>query len=407
MNRFSIEDRKIIAGVDLGTSHVTCVIGFLSKSGIELVGVAQVPHKGIYKGRIVNMKETSEAIQHVCKESEVMANLQVSQLFLGIGGDYHVFFSQGMSVISSQQVTIEDVNRAVETAKAVSLPTGHRLLHVLPKNFTVDQEGPFFNPLALSGLRLETDVLMISIPDASVQNVLQCLRYAGYSARGLVFQPLANTLSILSEDEKQSGVCMLDIGQDQTYFTVVAGLRIKHIGSLFMGGEDFTHDLMTKLRIPRDLAEQIKIKYGHLVFQKEWDDKDDLIEECHDWNIKVTLKEVNEVLLTRAETLFQEVHHQLQSLQYLDELEGGLVLTGKGSYLKGLDEVGRSIMERSVKVGSIVESLGITDIENRKDYATAVGILSYVQNEKLLDYRVDHLEGKVFKIKRWMQELFP
>ena len=407
MARFSIEDRRTVVGIDLGTSSIKCAIGVLSPDGIEVAGASQIPHKGLHKGRIVNMKETSEAVQEACKEAEAVAGLQTAQLFLGIGGEYRVFSSQGMSVISSQQVTSDDVNKAVETAKAVPMRTGHRLLHVLPKNFTVDQEGPFFNPLGLSGLRLETAVLMVSLPESSVQNALQCLRYAGYSARGLVLQPLALTLSVLNDDEKQSGVCVVNIGQDHTCFTVVLDSRVHQIGSIPIGGEDFTHDLMLDLKISWDIAESIKLKYGNILFHEDWEDEEVILEECREWNIQVTHKKVNQILKSRSELLFHEIRNQLESFRCFNRIEGGVILTGRGSSLRGLVETGRSILEKPVKKGIVQNCSGVKDMDNRNDFATALGILSYAYHEKSMDYRSEHWEGRIFKIRRWVQDLLP
>ena len=406
MGRFNIEDKKVVAGVDLGATNVRCLIGTVSSNELTLAGSASVPHKGLYKGRIVNMKETASALQKAIEEVEVMAGLQVSQLFLGISGDHHIFSSQGMSIISSQQVTVDDLNKTVETAKAVSLPTGHRLLHVLPKSFTVDQEGPFFNPLGLSGLRLETSVMMVSIPETNVQNALQCLRYAGCSARGLVLQPLATSLAILTENEKKSGVCVLDIGQDQTSLTVVINARMHYIGSLSMGGEDFTHDLMSELKIPRDLAEKIKLKYGNIYSKMEWDNEETTLEELQKWDINTSEKHINAILATRAELLFEEAKQQLEALSYFDQLEEGLVLTGGGSALKGLVETGRSFMEKPVKKATIKRCSGMSELENKNNFATALGVLCYVQNENTLDYRSNYPDGRTMKIKRYLQDLF-
>ena len=406
MSRFNIEDKKVVAGIDLGATSVRCLIGTLSSNELTLAGAACISHKGLYKGRIVNMKETAEALQEGIKEAEVMAGLQVSQLFLGISGDYDTFSSQGMSIIPSQQVTVDDLNKAVETAKAVSLPTGHRLLHVLPKSFTVDREGPFFNPLGLSGLRLETSVMIVSIPETNIQNALQCLRYAGCSARGLVLQPFATSLSILNDNEKKSGVCVLDIGQDQTCFTVVINSRINYIGSLSMGGEDFTHDLMSELKIPRDLAENIKIKYGDILPKEDWDDEETILDELQKWEMNINVKKINVVLAARAELLFEEARSQLESLGYFDRLEEGVILTGGGSSLRGLIETGRSLMKKPVKKAIIKEFPGSNEIENRNYFATALGVLCYIQNENTLDYRSNYSDGKVLKIKRWMQDLF-
>ncbi len=404
MGRFNIEDKKVVAGIDLGASKVRCLIGTLSSNELTLAGSSCVSHKGLYKGRIVNMKETAFALQKAKEEAEVMAGTQISQLFLGISGDYHIFSSQGMSIISSQQVTVEDLNKAVDTAKAVPLPTGHRLLHVLPKSFTVDREGPFFNPLGLSGLRLETSVMMVSIPETNVQNALQCLRYAGCSARGLVLQPLATSLSILTENEKKSGICVLDIGQDQTCFTVVIDSRVHHIGSLPMGGEDFTHDLMSELKIPRNLAEEIKLKHGNICVKTEWDEKEITPDELQKWEINTDIKKINAILSARAELLFESVKQQLKSLGYMNRLEEGLVLTGGTSALKGLIESGRALMEKPIKKAVISRFSKASELENKNDFATALGVLCYIQNENTLDYRSNY--RKALKIKRYLQDLF-
>ena len=408
MSRFSIEDKRVVTGIDLGATSVRCLIGTLASNELTLAGSSRIAHKGLYKGRIVNMKETAEALQQAIEEAEVMAGLQTSQLFLGINGDYNIFSSQGMAIIPSHQVTVDDLNKAVETAKAVSLPTGHRLLHVLPKNFTVDREGPVFNPLGLSGLRLETSVMIISIPETNIQNALQCLRYAGCSARGMVLQPLATNLSILKENEKQSGVCVLDIGQDQTCFTVVIDSRVHHIGSISIGGEDFTHDLMVELKISRDLAENIKLKYGNLV-TSDWDDVEP-ISELHtgdtNGDTNIDSQKINAILSARAELLFTEVKAQLESLTYFKRLEEGIILTGGGSSLRGLVETGHALMEKPVKKAVIREFPGSHDLENRNDFATALGVLCYVQDENTLDYRSNYPDGKVLKIKKWVQDLF-
>ncbi len=405
MGRFNMEDRRVVTGIDLGTSSVRCVVGVLSTDAIELAGVAQVAHKGLSKGRIVNMKETALALQQVCEEAEVSSGLQINQLFLGLGGDYHIFSSQGMAIIDSHQVTGEDLNKAIETAKAVPLPSSHRLLHVLPKNFMVDGEGPFFNPLGLSGLRLETSVSMVSIMDANVQNALQCLRYAGYSARGLVLQPLASGLSVMGEEGQSSGVCVLDIGQDQTSFIIIMDSRINHIGSIRMGGEDFTHDLMQELQIPRDQAEAIKIKYTQEILKNSSESSEE--EKAEYSSSEFSDQKIHEILTSRAELLFEELKRQIEALHYLDLIEGGVVITGRGGYLPGLNDIGKSILSKPVSNGGVPQWLGVKDLSDKQDYTTALGILLYAQNEKDLDYRCNHLKGHVFKIKRWMQELLP
>ena len=406
MTRFNIEDKKVVAGIDLGASKVRCLIGTLSSNELQLTGAATIPHKGLYKGRIVNMKETASALRQAIEEAEVMAGLQVSRLFLGISGDYHTFSSQGMSIVSSGQVTLDDLSSAVETAKAVSLPADHRLIHVLPKSFTVDRAGPFFNPLGLAGLRLETSVMMVSIPESNVQNAIQCLRYAGCSAKGLILQPLATSLAVVSEDEKKVGICVLDIGQDQTYLTAVLDSRVHYIGSLSMGGEDFTHDLMSELKISRDFAENIKLHYGNILPESEWENQETLTEELQEWDMEIDIKKVKAILKTRAELLFEEAKNRLDSLNCLDRLEEGMILTGGGSSLKGLMEIGRSIINKPVKMALLNTTSGMKEIANKPEFATALGILCYIQNEKILDYRSHYSDGKVLKIKKWMEDIF-
>jgi len=404
MGRFSIEDKKVIAGIDLGATAVRCLIGTLSANELTLIGAAQVPHKGLHKGRIVNMKEASTSLKQAIEEAEVMAGSQTNQIFLGLNGDYQMLSSQGMAIVPSQQVTMDDLNKAVETAKAIPLPMGHRLLHVLPKNFTVDREGPFFNPLALSGLRLETSVMMLTLPETAVQNALQCLRYAGHSARGLVLQPVATSLSLSNEDEKKSGICVLDIGQDQTGFAIILDSRIHYIGSLPIGGEDFTHDLMSEFKIPRDIAENVKIDHGNLLPKDEWES--DEVVDVEPLEINISSQMLNTALTIRAELLFKTLKEQLISLNYFSALEEGIILTGRGSSLKGLVELGRTIMEKPTRKATIREFPGITELENKNDFSTALGILCYVQNESTLDYRSHYPEGKVMKIKRWVNDLF-
>ena len=407
MGRFSIEDRKIVASLDLGTSNIKCAIAGIDQGGLELHGVAKVAHRGLCRGHIVNMKETSEAIRTAFDEAEVMAGKQVAQLILGFGGEYSVFSSHGMSIIPSGQVTAEDVFKSIETARAVPLSNGHRMVHVLPKSFTVDGMGPFVNPLGLSGLRLETDVLIVSVADNSVQNIFQCLRYAGYSAKTLVMQSLASTLSLLNEEEKKSGVCVLDIGQDQSSVALVANHRVQYLGTLPMGGEDFTHDLMQSLKISRDLAESIKNKYGRILNPQDCEPNymEEHIPELESLGVPVNQKKVNDILSLRAEILFRALRDALQN--YKDHpLTGGVVLTGGGSRLRGLSDVGRGIIDKPVKNGVVHVVPGLKDLKNRNDYVVAIGLLYYFQNEAVLDYAKGQ-EGRMFKIRKWMQELMP
>lgn len=406
MNRFNIEDKKVVASIDLGATSIKYIIGTISSDGLNIEGAVCIPHNGLYKGRIINMKETAEALREGIKETEIIAGLSISQLFVGISGNFNIFSSHGMSIIPSHQVTNEDLNKAIETAKAVALPTGHRLLHVLPKSFTVDKEGPFFNPLGLSGLRLETSVMIVSIPETTIQNTIQCLRYAGCYAKGLVLQPFATYLSLLSENEKKIGVCVVDIGQDQTYFTIIINSRVHYIGVLSMGGEDFTHDLMSELKITQDLAENLKIKYGNICTKQNLENKNITLDKSQNMGTNINLQKVNSILTARTELLFEEIKTQLKSLGYFDLLEAGLVLTGGGSSLKGLVEIGRLITQKPVKKSVIKNFSGNSEIKNKNNFSTALGILHYIENEHHLDYRSNYNNKKVLKIKRWMQDIF-
>ena len=414
MGRFSIDDKKMLASLDLGTSHIKCTIASIDQGCLELCGLAKVAHRGLCRGHIVNMKETSHAIRLAFNEAEAMAGKQVTQLILGFGGEYSVFSSQGMAIIPSGQVTTEDVFKSIETARAVPLSNGHRLVHVLPKSFTVDAMGPFVNPLGLSGLRLQTEALIISVAENNIQNIFQCLRYVGYSAKTLVVQSLAATLSILNEEEKKSGTCVLDMGQDQSSLALVANYRVQHLSVLPMGGEDFTHDLMENLKISRDLAETIKIKYGKIlplnflkpsssVYDSTYTEEN--IPELESLGILVNQKKINEILSLRAEMLFRTLRDTLQNYGN-GALAGGLVLTGGASRLKGLSEMGRSLIEKPVKNGVMHVVPGLKDLKNKDDYVVAIGMLYYIQNESTLDYAKGQ-EGKMFKIKKWMQDLMP
>jgi len=253
----------------------------------------------------------------------------------------------------------------------------------------------------------------------------------------------------VSEQKKASGVCVLDIGHDQTFFVVMINSRINHIGTIPIGGEDFTHDLMLDLKIARDQAEEVKINYGKilspsvsslLVHQEaqgestmlqlnstkqqsgaqpsrsqsfvedetmKQEDNTVFLDETHHQDSTVPHGSINEILTTRGELLFQELRKQLESLQYFDLIEGGIIVTGRGSRLNGLNEIGKFVMERSVQKGVISGWSGEKSLEEKSGYSTAIGILSYVQNEKVLDYRSDALKGHVFKIKRWVQDLLP
>lgn len=370
---------QVIAGLDVGTTKVTCSIGVLTPEGVDVVGIGTAANNGMKQGVVVNIESTSEAIRKAKEEAELMAGQRVSDVWLGIGGSHvESFDSNGMIAIRNREVTSEDIERVIEAAKAVAIPNDRQVLHVLPKDFKIDGQEGIFDPIGMSGVRLEASVHIITGSNTVIHNTIKCTQRAGLGVSGLVLQQFASALAVLSGDEKNLGVSVIDIGGGTCdMITYVAG-SVVHTAVLPVGGQNFTHDVAMGLKTTQVNAENLKKKYGAAI--PDIVDLDEAIEvESVGGRKNRTLqrRDLCEILEARADETLALLANELKKHELMTKLGSGVVLTGGGSLLPGLIEMGDFILDVPVRRGQPEKVGGLTDIVRNSAYATAIGLVLY------------------------------
>ncbi|MGE0762712.1 MAG: cell division protein FtsA [Bdellovibrionales bacterium] len=380
---------QVIAGLDVGTTKVTCSIGVLTAEGVDVVGIGTAPNSGMKQGVVVNIESTSEAIRKAKEEAELMAGQRVTDVWLAIGGSHvESFDSSGMIAIRNKEVSSEDIERVIEAAKAVAIPNDRQVLHVLPKDFKIDGQEGIFDPIGMSGVRLEASVHIITGSNTAILNTIKCTQRAGLSVAGLVLQQFASALAVLSGDEKNLGVSVIDIGGGTCdMITYVAG-SVVHTAVIPVGGQNFTHDVAMGLKTTQINAETLKKKYGAAI--PDIVDLDEAIEvESVGGRKARTLqrRDLCEILEARADETLALLANELKQHNFIAKLGSGVVLTGGGSLLPGLIEMGDFVLDVPVRRGQPERVGGLTDIVRNSAYATAIGLVLYgreMEKDKVL-----------------------
>lgn len=378
--------RDIIVGIDLGTTKVTTIIAESDGTGADLIGVGHCASQGMQRGVVINIEKTVEAIKQSVTRAERMAGVQVDSVIAGIAGEHiHSMNSKGVIAISRRtarertgEITQHDVDRVVEAAKAVNLPMDREVLHVLPQEFTVDDQKHIKDPIGMAGVRLEADVHIITGQVALAQNIYRCIERAGMGVRDLVLEPLASSHAVLSDDERDIGVGLLDMGGGTSDIAVFRDGSIRMTSVIGLGGENVTRDLSIGLRTPFDQAERIKIESGHCYAPS--------IEAGEDVEIpgiggrppsRVSRAELAEYIQPRMEELFELAMAEIHKAGVWDQLNSGVVLTGGASLIEGTAELASEIFQLPVKVGYPSGLGGLMESARSPIYATGVGLVLF------------------------------
>lgn len=403
-----------IAGLDIGTTKVVFIIGELNTEGLHVIGVGEAQNYGVKQGAVINIDSTAEAIQQAKEEAELMAGVTVAEVWLGVAGAHiESFDSDGMIAIRNKEVTRDDVNRVIEAAKAVAIPADRQVLHVLPKEFKVDTQKGINDPVGMSGVRLEANVHIVSGHQASVQNSIKCVEKAGLKVKGLVLQQLASALAVLSEDEKQLGVAVVDIGGGTTDIIAFLNGAVIYTGVVPVGGQNFTQDVAMGLRTTQNNAEDLKKKYGCAL--SELVGADETVEvEGVGGRKKRTIgrSDLCEIIEARAEETLGLIKQEIEKAGLTQLLGSGVVITGGVSQLNGLLEMGDFALDIPVRRGVPDKVSGLTDVVKSSHYATAVGLLLYgLKQEKIKpipvkDREVVNSNSWVNKLKNFFLETF-
>jgi len=402
----------VIVGLDIGTTKVCVIVGVVTDTGIDIVGIGSHPSEGLRKGVVVNIDSTVNSIKGAVEEAELMSGYEITSVFTGIaGGHIGGFNSHGIVAVKGREVDENDVKRSIEAAKAIAIPLDREVLHVLPQHYIIDDQDGVKTPVGMSGVRLEAKVHIVTGAVTSAQNIIKSVNRVGLDVNDIVLEQLASSEAVLSSDEKELGVAIVDIGGGTTDIAVFSEGSIKHTAVLSLGGNYLTSDIAVGLRTPVIEAEKIKIKYGCAYTPVIL--KDDVIEVPSVGGRnprKISRQILGEIIEPRMEEILNLVHREIVKSGYDDLLGAGIVLTGGTVLLEGITSLAEQIFNMPVRIGCPTGIGGLTDIVNSPMYATGVGLVVYGSKDQYRNV-FKKSEGNIFnrvsrRMKRWFTEFF-
>ncbi len=380
-----MNDKNIIVGLDVGTTKVCTIVGLQHPNQeLEIIGIGTHPSYGLKKGSVVNIDKTVRSIQNSLEEARLMAGVNITSATIGIAGSHiYSFNSSGVVAIKGKEITQDDVDRVLEAAKAVVIPSDRDILHVIPQEFRVDNTTGIKNPIGMCGVRLEAHVHIVTGSIPLIQNLVKCVEQTGIDAEHVTLQPLASSEAVLSYEEKELGVVLVDIGGGTTDIAVWKDGSLIHSQIIPIGGNHFTNDLAVALKIPHNEAERIKINHGSVLAEQLNQSAHITVQGLSGTKPReVQLSVVAEVLGARAEELFDVVRAMVDEKKLINEVSGGFVLTGGGALIKGMPELGEYILMRSCKIGFPIPFGGMTNIMQNPKYSTVLGLLLEASKRK-------------------------
>lgn len=403
------ESKDLLVGLDIGTSKVVTIVAEMHSDGeYEVVGIGQHESRGLKKGVVVDIEKTVASIQAALEEAELMAGYKIRTVVTGIAGSHiRSFNSIGMVAIKDKEVTEADVLRVTETAKAVNIPTDQQILHVLPQEYIIDGQEDIREPVGMSGVRLDVKVHIVTGAVSAVQNVIKCVRRCGLEVQDLILQPLASSSAVLTADEKELGVALVDIGGGTTDIAVFVGGAIRHSAVLAVAGDQITNDIAMALRTPTADAEDIKLRHG-LAKQVLANPSDKIeVPGIGDRGPRSLSKQaLAAVIEPRVEELFSMVQQTIRESGYEEALSSGIVITGGSSLLPGMAELAEDIFLKPVRVGAPDYSGSLADVVRTPRFATAMGLLEEARQIRLRGRRVAEQSGSFKDTMRRMKEWF-
>ncbi|MCF6267429.1 MAG: cell division protein FtsA [Desulfuromusa sp.] len=408
----SKRSENLIVGLDIGTTKICCIVGNMTEEGLEVVGIGTSPSKGLRKGVVINIESTVAAIQKAIREAELMAGCEIKSVFAGIaGGHIKGLNSQGVIAIKNREVTSEDLQRVIDAAKAIAIPMDREVMHILPQEFIIDDQDGIREPLGMSGVRLEAKVHIVTGAVASAQNIIKSCNRAGADVADIVLEQLASSEAVLSSDEKDLGVALVDIGGGTADIAIFSEGAIKHTSVLSIGGDHLTNDIAVGLRTPMAEAEKIKQAYGCCLTSMVGKDETIEVPSVGGREARILSRQLlAEILEPRVEEIFSLVNREITKSGYGDLIASGIVITGGSAILPGMPELAEQIFNLPVRRGNPLNIGGLTDVVNSPIYATGVGLVKYgSMNTKVQNFKIG--EKNVFervtrRMKEWFGEFF-
>ena len=407
------ENKNLIVGLDIGTSKIAAIVAEMKhEGGFEVVGMGSSPSRGLKKGVVVNIESTVNAIQRALEEAELMADCKIRDVWTGIAGSHiRSFNSHGMVAIKDREVAQGDVDRVAETAKAIPIPTDQQILHVLNQEFVIDGQEDVREPLGMSGVRLEVKVHIVTGAVSAAQNIMKCVRRCGLEVNDLILQPLASSMAVLSEDEKDLGVCLVDIGGGTSDIAVFTQGAIRHTAVIPIAGDQITNDIAMALRTPTKEAEEIKRRYGCAL--RELADPQEMVEVPgvgERSSKKMSRQTLAEVVEPRVEELYSLVQAELRRSGFEELLSSGIVITGGSAGMQGMIELGEEVFHMPVRLGLPNYTGGLAEVIRNPRYSTGVGLLmaGISQHQR---HQIEKLQSGSFKqivgrMKKWFETNF-
>ncbi|MBM14948.1 MAG: cell division protein FtsA [Nitrospina sp.] len=403
-----------IVGLDIGTTKICCIIGeIIDDEKIDIIGLGQYPSRGLRRGVVVNIDSTVESIKNAVEEAELMAGCEIDSVCVGIaGGHINSLNSHGIIAAKGKEITQKDIDRVIEAAKAIAIPLDREVIHVLPQEYIVDDQDGIKTPLGMAGVRLEAKVHIVTAAVTSAMNIVKCVNKAGLTVSNIVLEQLASSESILSQDEKELGVAMIDIGGGTSDLAIFYQGSIKHTAVLTIAGAQITNDIAIGLRTPNLEAEKIKHAFGCAY--------KNLIEESENIEVpsvggrdaRILSRQIlGEIIEARTREMFELLDQKVNESGYKEIISSGIVLTGGASSMQGMAELAEDVFQSPVRVGTPFDLGGLLDVANNPMYATCTGLIQYGFKRRK-DGPVRELQGrnlfdKIFsRMKDWADEFF-
>ena len=407
------ENKNLLVGLDIGTSKVAAIVAQISADGrLEVIGMGSAPSRGLKKGMVVNIDSTVNAIQRALEEAELMASCKIREVYTGIAGNHiRSFNSHGMVAIKDREVCQSDVDRVVETARAIPIPTDQQILHVLNQEFVIDGQEDVREPLGMSGIRLEVKVHIVTGAVSAAQNIMKCVRRCGLEVKDLVLQPLASAMAVLAEDEKDLGVCLVDIGGGTTDIAVFTQGAIRHTAVIPIAGDQITNDIAMALRTPTKEAEEIKRRFGCAL--RELADSQEMVEVPGVGERaarKLSRQTLAEVIEPRVEELYTLVQAELRRSGFEELLSSGIVITGGSAAMQGMVELGEEVFHMPVRMGLPNYRGSLAEMIRNPRYSTGIGLLMAGMQSQQREH-IAHLQNGSFKqtvdrMRKWFEANF-
>lgn len=410
------DNSNMIVGLDIGTSKVVAIVGELKADGsLNIVGIGSHRSRGLKKGTVVNIESTVESIQRAVEEAELMAGCRIHSVYAGIAGSHiRSMNSHGIVAIRDREVTRADIDRVIDAAQAVAIPADQRVLHILPQEYIIDSQEGVKEPLGMSGVRLEAKVHLVTCAINAVQNIEKCIKRCGLQVEEIILEQLASSYAVLTDDEKELGVCMVDIGGGTTDIAIFTEGAIRHTGVIPIAGDQVTNDIAMALRTPTDNADEIKIKYACALTQLA--SPGDMIQVPGVGERparELSRQALAEVVEPRYDELFTLVKAELQRSGYENLMAAGIVLTGGTSKMEGVIELAEEIFHMPVRIGLPQGVKGLADIVRNPIYSTGVGLLLYGVKQQQHQVRShnpvpvkDSQIPLIRRIKNWIKNNF-